>query len=94
MLINLDSNSVQHITESNGLKNVSVESVIIDNENNLWFSTNRGISSINPRLATVRNFDSDYGIDNEQFVTKSVLKTRAGDIYFGSIQGAVKFSLK
>ncbi|WP_286265608.1 EAL domain-containing protein [Thalassotalea atypica] len=91
LLINLDSNSVQHITESNGLKNVSVESVIIDNENNLWFSTNRGISSINPRLATVRNFDSDYGIDNEQFVTKSVLKTRAGDIYFGSIQGAVKF---
>ena len=92
VLVNRNNENIQIFTDANGLKNTTISSVVIDNKENLWLATNKGISSINPSNAKIRHFDSDYRLDDAQFMSRSLLKTFSGDIYFGSLSGIYGFT--
>lgn len=54
-------------TEKNGLTNNVVKSILFDNENNLWVSTNIGLNKFNTKNYTFRKFNDSDGLPFEDF---------------------------
>ena len=51
----------------NGLPDNIIFAIISDKENNLWLSTDKGISKFNPVLETFQNFTKDDGLQDNHF---------------------------
>ncbi len=64
-LIRYDGN-IQVYDENNLLPNNFVNAIIEDNENNLWISTDNGISKYNQEDETFQNYNKNDGILNEK----------------------------
>jgi len=77
-----------------GMADNFIASIIEDNNGNLWFSTNTGISCLNPQTKTVRNYNHFDGVPLGRFMVNSVAKTKDGIIYFGSDNGVCYFDTR
>ncbi|MDD2476302.1 MAG: two-component regulator propeller domain-containing protein [Dysgonamonadaceae bacterium] len=77
---------------SSGLFNNVVYQVLEDDESNLWLSTNSGLIKYSPENGVMHNFTIHDGLKTNQFNYKSSLKTNDGTLYFGSIDGFVRFN--
>lgn len=86
-------------TEADGLGNSYVYGAL-KNENDLWLSTNRGLSkaTINfiankviPELSFT-HFTANDGLPDDEFNTGAFYKGASGDFYFGTIKGLVWFN--
>ncbi len=75
----------------NGLPNDVVYQIVDDNDGFLWLSTNSGLVQFDPRKGTFRNYRVTNGLKTNQFNYQSSYKTVTGDIYFGSLDGFVRF---
>lgn len=75
-----------------GMPNNVVYQIVEDNEGNLWLSTNSGLVRYNPQSGVFRNYTVDSGLRTNQFSYNSSYKTSDGTIYFGSIDGMVRFN--
>lgn len=74
------------------LNNDVILSIIEDNHNNLWLSTEKGISRFNLETKSFRNFDKYDGLPNYSFEESSSIKFDDGTIGFGSREGIVRFN--
>ncbi len=77
---------------TNGMPNDVVYEIVEDDEANLWLSTNAGLVRFNPQTKEIKNFTVNNGLTTNQFNYKSSYKTSDGTIYFGSINGFVRFN--
>lgn len=82
-------------TVENGLANNVIYSVMQDNANNLWLSSNKGIIKFKPKKdlsksPEVNNYTNYDGLSNE-FNTGAYFKATNGDIYFGALDGIYWF---
>lgn len=77
---------------TNGMPNDVVYQIVEDKETNLWLSTNAGLVRFNPQTGAIKNYTVDNGLTTNQFNYKSSYKTSDGTIYFGSINGFVRFN--
>jgi signal transduction histidine kinase/ligand-binding sensor domain-containing protein/CheY-like chemotaxis protein/AraC-like DNA-binding protein len=73
--------------EKDGLQNTNVYSLVEDDAGRIWVSTNSGVSSLDVRTNVFRNFTPHNGLQNNNFVHASVLKTADGELFFGGEQG-------
>lgn len=80
------------INSTDGLPNDVVYQIVEDNDSNLWLSTNAGLVRYNPQNGTFRNFTIENGLRTNQFNYKSSYKCADGTIYFGSLDGFVRFN--
>ena len=87
MLIDKKSNRSWVFNERNGLKNNTINDIFIDDENNAWFSTNNGISTINPKSKLVHNFGRNFGVSDNEYLNGIGLKSSNGNLYFGGLNG-------
>jgi len=71
----------------NGLSDNSVNSVVEDNNGNLWVSTNNGVDKFNPSSHTFKNYTELNGLQNHEFSRNAGFKSSTGDIYFGGVNG-------
>lgn len=76
----------------NGLINDCVYEVIEDSNNNLWVSTNRGISKINLNNQSVTNYNSAIFNLNSEFNSNASLKYNENLFYLGGTEGVVYFN--
>lgn len=76
-----------HYTEEDGLANNIVFSIFEDAHNNLWMSTDKGISKFDPELEQFKNYDLSYGLQDEHFFWGASYQSISGKIYFGGING-------
>jgi len=74
-----------------GLPNNVIYGILEDDQNNLWLSSNKGISKFNYITGEIRNFTVDHGLIGNQFNYKSSLKTDDGTMYFGAVNGLTYF---
>lgn len=81
----------EHFTESQGLPNRVVYGVLLGDDNNLWMSTNRGLSSLNPKTLIFTNFNKSDGLQDDEFNTNSYFKAANGELLFGGIKGITIF---
>lgn len=77
--------------EKDGLVNNSIYGILEDKENNLWLSTNRGISKFNPNKEKFTNYDSDDGLLSSQFNYNAYFKNEDGKLFFGGMSGVNSF---
>ncbi|HXB42629.1 MAG TPA: response regulator, partial [Puia sp.] len=58
-----------------------------DEENNLWVSTNRGLSRLNLSTYKFKNFGIADGLQSYEFKDHAFCKSSTGQLYFGGING-------
>lgn len=76
---------------SKGLPNDVVYQLQEDSNGYLWLSTNSGLVKYNPQTGSFRNYTVENGLKTNQFNYQSSFKTSDGMLYFGSIDGFVRF---
>lgn len=89
----LDGTHVLYNTK-NGIANEYIYGIIEDEKNNLWLSTNGGISYFNTTTKTFKNYTANDGLQSNEFNTGSYYKGASGNIYFGGIKGFNWFNPK
>lgn len=75
-----------------GLRNDVVLSLIEDDNNNLWLSTESGIAQFNMDSKLFRNFDAYDGLSDYKLGESSALYFDNNEIWFGSKEGIVRFN--
>jgi signal transduction histidine kinase/ligand-binding sensor domain-containing protein len=70
-----------------GLPDNFVYGILVDKGENLWVSSNRGISKFNPQTEKFKNFGLNDGIQSFEFNTGALYKNTQGEMFFGGING-------
>jgi len=78
-------------TRKNGLPNNVIYAIVKDNQNNLWLSTNKGLSRFNIHTKETKNFSEIHGLLSNEFNMGAGLFSSSGKLYFGGIAGMVFF---
>lgn len=91
MGIDLKVGKLYKYTTDDGLANNVIYAVIPDDNNNLWLSSNKGISRFAPardwkEKPEITNFTTYDGLSKE-FNTGAYFKADNGEIYFGALDG-------
>ncbi|WP_083690200.1 EAL domain-containing protein [Colwellia sp. UCD-KL20] len=87
LLFDIETQIPQVFNENNKLVNNTINGIFVDDEHNAWFSTNKGISSINPFKKTVINYGEQFGIKENEFINDSILYSSEKVAYFGGLNG-------
>ncbi len=74
-----------------GFPNNVIYGILEDHHNNLWISTNKGISKFNYKNGEINNYNVKQGLVGNQFNYKSFFKSPDGTMYFGAINGLSYF---
>ena len=92
-LIRLNRNTYDFNTYSrkDGLPSSTIYSIISDDKENYWLSTNTGISCFNPYSLECQNYGLMEGISALEFNSFSYLKRSNGEIWYGSTDGLTTF---
>ncbi len=90
-LCNKDGTILKTYDANNSLPNDRIQAITQDNIGNIWFSSNSGISRLNPEIQSIRNYSKEDGLQGDQFYQQSFLKTRDGELYFGGYNGFNSF---
>ncbi len=88
---NRDTGRFKAYRVKDGLADNSVTGILEDAQGYLWFSTGNGLSRFDPRTETFRHYDKRYGLPGNMFHRAAYLKTRAGELVFGSSKGLTVF---
>lgn len=83
--------STRYGTEQ-GLPNQVIYTILPDNYNNLWFSTNKGLSRYNLETRQFKNFDVSDGLISNEFNFNSKIELKNKELMFGSANGLVFFN--
>ena len=91
---NVISKKVNFITAEHGLPNHTVYGILPGGGDDLWFSTNKGISRFvpPPDLTKVNSshfttFSVEDGLQSNEFNTGAYYRSQDGELYFGGIRG-------
>jgi signal transduction histidine kinase/ligand-binding sensor domain-containing protein len=92
-LIKINSETLEHnfFTINEGLPHNVITGILTDN-NNLWISTNHGLSNFNIETQQFRNYDASYGLQSNVFMKTACLKASNGIMFFGGINGFNAFN--
>lgn len=91
VLVNKKNNQVTIFNKKSHLQDNYISSIIIDEKENAWVSTNTGILVINPITTNIGYFAQDFGIKTPQFYVFSAFKARNKKLFFGSPNGFYQF---
>jgi signal transduction histidine kinase/ligand-binding sensor domain-containing protein/DNA-binding response OmpR family regulator len=85
-----------HFSTQDGLANDVIYGIVPDEKNEIWLSSNKGITRFIPSLnfeqkPTIINYANYDGLSTE-FNTGAYFKSDKGDIYFGSLDGYYSFN--
>ncbi len=70
------------------LINKVINGILEDDSENLWISTNRGITRFNPTSGTISNYSKSDGLQGNEFnYTSSIRSKQSGYMFFGGLEG-------
>jgi len=78
-------------TLKNNAMGNEIFSILQDYNENLWIATDNGLYRFNTQLNTIEHFDSNKGIQYNNFYPTAALRSVNGDLYFGGSNGFVQF---
>jgi signal transduction histidine kinase/DNA-binding response OmpR family regulator len=87
---NKHTNDIRYITKDSGLASNIIYSILPDNQQHLWLSTEAGISKIDISSSAVENY-SHYIPAVMSYRQRSRMKTAQGQLFFGAYNGLVYF---
>lgn len=94
--LNQENETFTTFSKKDGLPSNTVYSILKDNEGYLWLTTNKGLSRFSPLTASFKNFNTDDGLQSNQFeveieVAGACYKGSDGTLYFGGPNGLNAF---
>lgn len=86
-LIRLDpiKKSILNFSQKNGLSNNTVGNIVVENENNIWLGTYKGISNYNASTNKIYNLNTYTNI--QQGIFRSGIIAKSGIVYLGGDNG-------
>jgi diguanylate cyclase (GGDEF)-like protein len=78
-------------SREHGLPSSTVFSVLEDNNNMFWLSTNRGITKFDPLTKDILNYDTTHGLQGNEFNSGAYHKMPDGKFFFGGTNGVTAF---
>ena len=78
--------------KEDGLPNNEIYAILEDKSENLWLSTNNGISKFNSPTQSFNNLTLDDGLQALNFRRKACFLDASGTMYFGGINGYNSFN--
>ncbi|MDR0422276.1 MAG: response regulator [Proteiniphilum sp.] len=91
-LFDRESETFRTVNSAHGLPNDVVYQIEEDGDANLWLSTNSGLVCYDPETNAFRNYTVRNGLKTNQFNYQSSYRTPDGTLYFGSIDGFLRFT--
>jgi ligand-binding sensor domain-containing protein/serine phosphatase RsbU (regulator of sigma subunit) len=88
---NTDVYSFKNFRDKEGIPGSAVYGILEDNNNNLWLSTRKGICKFNKTNETTKVFNTDDGLQSNEFSIGAYCKTVTGLYFFGGINGLNSF---
>ena len=76
-----------HYREKDGLPNDIVYGILGDERGNLWVSTNRGLAFFNPGTGAFRVFNTQDGLQGDEFNPGAAWRGETGQMFFGGDNG-------
>ncbi|MBO9573808.1 MAG: hypothetical protein J7497_16600, partial [Chitinophagaceae bacterium] len=80
-------NQFSIFSEKDGLPNNTVYGIVEDQKGLIWVSTNKAISSIDLNTRKINSYDYHNGVQNNNFIPGSGMRSSSGEIFFGSFEG-------
>tara|TARA_R110000868_G_scaffold294140_1_gene554715 strand:- start:68576 stop:72496 length:3921 start_codon:yes stop_codon:yes gene_type:complete len=81
-----------HYGKQDGIADDHLYSIILDDNETLWMSSNNGIINFDPETETFRNYGLDDGLMALEYNQNAYSKSAEGIIYFGSGKGVTAFN--
>lgn len=75
-----------------GLPNDIIYGILSDDNENIWLSTNNGISRLDIRSNNIKNYTQSDGLQGNEFNYGSFYKTKAHELFFGGTNGLTYFN--
>ncbi len=75
----------------NPLVNEFIYGILCDNNGDMWFSHNKGLTRYDHEKRTFRHFSVDDGLQSNEFNTGAYFKSSAGELFFGGLNGVNSF---
>lgn len=75
------------LTEAEGLVGHVIEALLIDDQDNLWISTNQGVSVLEAENNKLMSISESQGLRSPEFALGAAYKDQDGVLYFGSVDG-------
>lgn len=83
--------SFKVLNEKSGLDSEWIYCILEGASGNLWLSTNGGVSVLDRKEGTIKNYNSTDGLQSNEFDANAKLKDDEGYLYFGGIKGLNRF---
>ena len=81
----------QWINVQKGLSNNCIKAISEDTNNFIWVATNKGLNRIDPQTLSVKIYQLNDGLANNEFSERAYIEKRNGTLYFGGINGITSF---
>ncbi len=81
-----------HFTTADGLAGNTIFGILEFNEEEVWLSTNNGITRFNLKEKSFTNYDYSNGLANLEHNFNAYYKTRSNNFLFGGINGFTEFN--
>lgn len=95
-IIDLVDHRLRSYTVHDGLSDQNVFAVLEDKNQDLWISSNKGISKLSfdskDHLMSVLDFNETDGIQNDFFYERACYVSESGTMYFGGVNGLSYFN--
>ncbi len=85
--LNLKTKETTSYTELDGLSNNVIYGLLVDEDGQIWTSTNKGLSKFNPTTEQFTTYSVKDGLQSNEFNTNAYMKSSKGLLYFGGING-------
>ena len=72
---------------TDGLPSAVVYGILEDDDANLWLSSTRGLTRLNPATGHVKNYDVTHGLQGYDFNFGAQFRSRDGRMFFGGNNG-------
>jgi signal transduction histidine kinase/ligand-binding sensor domain-containing protein/AraC-like DNA-binding protein len=89
---NLQTKKGKHYGIAEGLPNDVIYGILPDAKNNLWLSTNNGLSQLQVSSGSIKNFDESDGLPSKEFNYGASMRNKLGLLYFGGTNGFCFFN--
>lgn len=86
-----DGYDIEEYHVKDGLANEYIYAIIPDKEENLWMSTNMGLSKFYQNTKTFENYTVEEGLQSNEFNSGAFNKGADGEIFFGGPSGVSSF---
>lgn len=81
----------QHFGIESGFLSNTICGILEDNHNNIWVSTDYGLTRFNKTTQYAITYTKDDGIADNEFNRSSSFKDKTGKLYFGGMNGITSF---